>query len=295
MSIDVARYHGWPHATVGPWCAVLAIVRASLLQVFRRKAYWIVLAIALLHFLAFWTMIWVVTQATEVPPEARQRLLEFLGFSPNTRPGRDNAYVLFMEGQSLPVTILLAFTGSLLVGADFRDKALSFYLSRRIERRHYIAGKLLSVAALVTLLTTLPALLLFLEYGMFTSSFAYWRAQWRVPVAVLFYGAVLAATLSALLVTLSAYLQRMAPIAVTWATLFIMLRGIRRLMREQSIYWGLIDPWRDMHFVGRLAFDRFASDDERRFAWCAAAVLAAVMTICLIALVRRVRAVEIVE
>lgn len=294
MSIDVARYHGWPHATVAPWRAVLAIVRASLLQVFRRKAYWIVLAIALGQFLVSWAMIWVLTQAP-VPPEGRERLLEFLGFNPHAQPGRDNAYVLFMERQNLPVAILLAFAGSLLVGADFRDNALSFYLSRRIERRHYIAGKLLSVAALVTLLTTLPALLLFIEYGMFTSSFAYWRAQWRVPVTVLFYGAVLAATLSLLLVTLSAYLQRMAPIAVMWVTLFIMLRGLRGLMRERSIYWGLIDPWRDMHFVGRLAFDRFSNDDERRFAWCAAAVLAAVMAICLIALVRRVRAVEIVE
>ena len=101
--------------------------------------------------------------------------------------------------------------------------------------------------------------------------------------------------LSVLLVTLSAYLQRMAPIAITWASLFVMLRAVRRLMREQSVYWGLIDPWRDMHFVGRLAFDHFRDDDERQFAWCAAAVLAAVMAVSLIALVRRVRAVEIVE
>jgi predicted ATPase len=98
-----------------------------------------------------------------------------------------------------------------------------------------------------------------------------------------------------LLVTLSAYLQRMAPIAITWASLFIMLRAVRRLMREQSVYWGLIDPWRDMHFVGRLAFDRFRNAEERRFAWCAAGVLAATLAVCLVALLRRVRAVEIVE
>ncbi|HEX7447722.1 MAG TPA: hypothetical protein VF306_09270 [Pirellulales bacterium] len=295
MSIDIARYHGWTHTAISPWRAVLAIVRTSLLQVFRRKSYWIVLALALLNFMAFWTIIWVVTQVKDVPPEARQRMLEFLGFSPNPRPGRDNAYIMFMEGQSLVVALLLAFSGSLLVGSDFRENALAFYLSRRIERRHYIAGKLLAVAALVLLLTALPALLLFFEYGMFTSSLDYWRSQWRVPVAVLFYGAVLASVLSVLLVTLSAYLQRMAPIAITWASLFIMLRAARKLMHEPSIYWGLIDPWRDMHFVGRLAFDRFRNDDERRFGWCAAAVLAGVVAVCLAALVRRVRAVEVVE
>ncbi|MGH7194482.1 MAG: hypothetical protein ACREJM_13265, partial [Candidatus Saccharimonadales bacterium] len=118
MSIDIARYHGWTHSTVSPWWAVLATVRVSLLQIFRRKSYWIVLALALLNFMAFWTIIWIVTQVKDVPPEARQRMLEFLGFSPQPRPGRDNAYIMFMEGQSLVVTILLAFSGSLLVGAD---------------------------------------------------------------------------------------------------------------------------------------------------------------------------------
>ncbi|HEX5446572.1 MAG TPA: hypothetical protein VFW87_22325, partial [Pirellulales bacterium] len=174
MPIDIARYHGWAHTTVSPWRAVLAIVRVSLVQVFRRKSYWMVLALALLNFMAFWTIIWVVTQVKDVPPEGRQRMLEFLGFSPHTRPGRDNAYIMFMEAQGRVVTLLLAFSGSLLVGADFRENALAFYLSRRIERRHYIAGKLLSVAALVLLLTALPAWLLFFEYGMFTSSLDYW-------------------------------------------------------------------------------------------------------------------------
>jgi predicted tellurium resistance membrane protein TerC len=130
---------------------------------------------------------------------------------------------------------------------------------------------------------------------MFTSSFDYWRAQWQIPLAVIFYGAVLSVVLSILLVTISSYLQRMAPIAITWASLFVLLRAVRGLMKERSIYWGLIDPWRDMHFVGRLAFDQFRNDDERQFAYWAAGLLTAVCAIALLALVRRVRAVEIVE
>ena len=56
------------------------------------------------------------------------------------------------------VMLLLAFSGSLLVGSDFRDKSLPFYLSRRIDRRHYIVGKLLAVSSIVAMLTMLPAL-----------------------------------------------------------------------------------------------------------------------------------------
>ena len=295
MPIDIARYHGWQGTQGSPSRGVLAMVRVGLLQVFRRKSYWIVLVLGLFQFLAFWAVIWAVTQLKDLPTEAREGMLEGFGFSAAPRPGRENGYTMFIERQSVVVMILLTFTGSLLVGSDFRNNSLAFYLSRSIDRRHYIVGKLLTVGVLVSLLTTMPAMLLFVEYGMFTSSFDYWLTQWRIPLSLLFYGGVLATVLSIALVTLSSYLHRMAPIAITWASLFVLLRAMRGLMKEKSIYWGLIDPWRDMHYVGRLAFDQFRNDDERRFAYCAAGLLAGVCAICLIALVRRVRAVEIVE
>lgn len=295
MPIDLARYHGWHGRPGSAWRGVWAMVRVGLMQVFRRKSYWIVLALGLVQFLGFWGVIWFLTQSKEISSEVREGLLRGFGFSPSPRPGEESGYVMFIERQSVVVMILLTFTGSLLVGGEFRNNALAFYLSRSIDRRHYIIGKLLTVAVLVSLLTTLPALALFVEYGMFTSSFEYWTTHWRVPLGVIFYGCVLSAVLSVALVTISSYLQRMAPIAITWATLFVMLRALTGLMREKSIYWRLIDPWRDMNFAGRLAFDQFRNDSERRFAYCAAALLAVVCAVCLVALVRRVRAVEIVE
>ena len=271
------------------------MVRVGLMQVFRRKAYWIVLGLGMLQFLGFWGVIWFLTQSKEVSAEVREGLLRGFGFSPSPRPGEESGYIMFIERQSIVVTILLTFSGSLLVGGEFRNNALAFYLSRSIDRRHYIIGKLLTVGVLVSLLTTLPALALFVEYGMFTSSFDYWTTHWRVPLGVIFYGGILSVVLSVLLVTVSAYLQRMAPIAITWASLFIMLRGLTALLRERSIYWRLFDPWRDMNFAGRLAFDQFRNDNERRFAYSAACLLAVVCLVCLVALARRVRAVEIVE
>jgi ABC-type transport system involved in multi-copper enzyme maturation permease subunit len=295
MPIDVARYHAWQGTPGSAWRGVRAMVRMGLVQVFRRKSYWIVLAIGLVQFLAFWAVIWVVTQLKDLPNDARETMLDVFGFSASPPPDKENGYTMFVERQSVVVMILLTFTGSLLVGGDFRSGALAFYLSRSIDRRHYILGKLLTVGLLVSLLTTVPALLLFVEYGMFTSSFDYWLVHWRVPLGVVFYGAVLSVVLSILLVTMSSYLQRMAPIAITWASLFVLLRALRVLMKERSIYWGLIDPWRDMHYVGRLAFDQFRNEDERRFAYWAAGLLTAVCAIALVALVRRVRAVEVVE
>ncbi len=295
MGIENARYHGWTGELQPPVISCLAIVRVALLQVFRRKSYWIVIALGLLQFLIYWALIYAVNQVN-FPHRVQRDILEFMGFG-TTTSGDGNGYIRFMRQQSVIVMILLAFAGSLLVGADFRMNSLPFYLSRRIDRRHYILGKLLAVSAIVALMTILPALLLFFEYGFLTASFDYWIDNWQIPVSVIVYGAVICAVLSTLIVTLSAYLQRVAPIAITWSSLFVLLGSMSGFLRsgDGSHYWGLIDPWRDMRFVGRLCFGDFDNQQQFDFACWALVVLVAVCSLSLVALMRRVRAVDIVE
>lgn len=314
MGIDNVRYHGWQGSLQSPWMSCLAIVRVALLQVFRRKSYWVVIGLGMLNFLLYWSIIYAVTQF-QIPPEAQERLLEGFGFSAQPTAGQENGYIMFMQRQSLIVMILLAFSGSLLVGADFRFNSLPFYLSRRIDRRHYIAGKVLAVGTIVSLLTTLPALALFVEFGMFTSSLDYWIDNWQIPVSVLAYGLVMSLVLSVLLVTLSAYLQKMAPIAITWSSLFVMLSTMAAQLsrRGGSRDWLLIDLWYDIRSVGKLCFYAgkrllvdatadadayfgiFRNGDEYRRAYWALLIVVVICSIALAALVRRVRAIEIVS
>ena len=49
-------------------------MRVALLQVFRNKAYWFVLGLGTLRFLAFWSIIYAVTQLT-LPPDVQQSVL----------------------------------------------------------------------------------------------------------------------------------------------------------------------------------------------------------------------------
>jgi ABC-type transport system involved in multi-copper enzyme maturation permease subunit len=295
MGIDNAHYHGWHGQLHSPWLACGAIVRVGLLQVFRRRAYWVVIGLGLLNFLLFWSVIYAVTQF-QIPQRAQENLLRGFGFSANPTDASENGYIEFMQRQSIVVMILLAFSGSLLVGADFRFNSMPFYLSRRIDRRHYIVGKLLAISAVVSLMTTIPALALFVEYGMFTSSLDYFRDNWRVPVSVITYGVVLCVVLSILLVTLSAYLQRMAPIAITWSSLFVMLATMANQLIDATgnQYWGLLDPWRNIRYVGKLCFGAYAGTDELHRELWALGILAVACSVALVALARRVRAVDIV-
>lgn len=297
MGIDTAHYHGWQGELESPWWGCLSLVRVAVLQVLRRRVYWFALSLGLLNFLILWSIIYGTTQLP-IPPEARNEVLKRFGdFDMQPDIARDSGYVRFMENQSLIVMILLAFSGSLLVGADFRTRALPFYLSRRIDRTHYIAGKLLAVSSLIALLTSVPAFLLFLEYGMFTSSFDYWIDNWEIALSILSYGAVLCIVLSIWIVTLSAYLQTIAPIAITWSCLFVLLGGISSALRRatDNRYWELLNPWRDIRYVGRLIFGGFEQPQDYDLAVHSAWIVGVTCSICLALLVRRVRAVDVVE
>jgi ABC-2 type transport system permease protein len=296
MDIDQARYHGWEGRLQSPWWACIAIVRVAIVQVFRNKAYWFLLGLGALRFLAFWSIIYAVTQLA-LPADVSEALLERFGFSANSDAAQNDGYINFILGQSVIVMILLAFSGSLLVGSDFRLKTLPFYLARRIDKRHYIVGKLLAVSAVISILTVVPALLLFLEYGMFTASTDYWIDNWRIAVSVLTFGAVICVVNSILLVTISAYLQKIVPITITWASLFLLLGRLGDYMfREtQNDSWRLLDPWRDMRLVGRLCFGEFRREIDEQLAWRALLILSALCAVALAALVHRVRAVDVVE
>lgn len=296
MQIDQANYHGWDGKLQSPWVACLAIVRVALLQVLRNKPYWVVLALGALRFLAFWSIIYAVTQLT-LPQKFRDGVLEQFGFSANVDATQDDGYIAFMQGQNVIVMILLAFSGSLLVGSDFRMRTLPFYLSRRIDKRHYIVGKLLAVSTVVALLTVVPALLLFIEYGMFTASIDYWVDNWRTVVSMLAFGAVICIVNSILLVSISAYLQKIVPITITWASMFLLIGRLGDYMYIQTDnhFWQLLDPWRDMRLVGRLCFGTFAKEIHREQAWWALLILTTLCAVALVALVHRVRAVDVVE
>jgi ABC-type transport system involved in multi-copper enzyme maturation permease subunit len=295
MGIDIAHYHGWEGKLRSPWWGSLAIVRVAMLQVFRRKSYWVVIGLGGLIFILYWALIYIMTQF-DMGPRTQTDVYRIFGFSPVPTEDMDNGYVIFMQRESIAVMILLAFSGSLLVGTDFRMGSLTFYLSRRIDRVQYIVGKLLAVSTVVAMMTVLPALVLYVEYGLFTSSTAYWRQNWQLPIAVLSYGAVLCAVLSIWLVTLAAYLQRMAPIAITWSSLFVMCGQMSKFLRESSDNrnWDLLDPWRCMRLVGKLCFGTFQYPGEYARSWWAVLILATTCTLALAALMRRVRAVEVV-
>ena len=104
---------------------------------------------------------------------------------------------------------------------------------------------------------------------MFTSSTDYWIDNWRIVVSVLAFGLVICVVNSILLVTISAYLQRIVPITITWATCFCCSAGWATICLSRDrrrISGGCSTRGATCGWSGQLCFGSLPPRD-RRASW----------------------------
>lgn len=313
-SQQLLRYRPWRGPFRGPARGVWAIARVGLGLLFRRKLFWAMYGLSLMIFLFFFYGQYLQVFLEQRVADENVRVGGL--FPQNLRPelvmkrlrdalqlnGSADTYANFIWFEGFIVMIVLALVGSVLVGNDFQHGSLPFYLSKPIHRWHYVLGKCLAVAVFVNLMTTLPAVLLFFEYG-FIEEWAYYGDNLRLLGGILAYGAVLTVTLSLLLVATASWVRRTVPMVMIWTTLFVLGRIMQRwlvdgLKLPES--WRLVDLWNDMYLVGQWALGtpleaiRPTNQIQPPY-WQAAGTLSIVWLVCLLYLRKRIRAVEVVS
>lgn len=293
MSIESTRYRDWSGRLRPGWLACWPIARTGLLLVLRRRLFWLLLGLALLNFLFVFATIYLKAEVVSQNPGLRRFVDQVL----SSVTGTGETYRDFMFAQGTVTMLLLAFTGALLVGDDMRQGGLAFYLSRRISRWHYVAGKLLAIGTLVSLTTTIPALVLYMQYGLLTESTDYFRENLGILRGIIGYGLILSVTLSLLLFAMASWLRKTVPLVMMWACLFVMVPALAALLQRafDDRNWLLLMLWRDIRLLGTWCFGGIDTDSELQLLQPAAWIVTGVCVLCLVVLIPRVRAVEVVE
>lgn len=307
---ELLHYRAWRGDFRPPVASVWPIARVALLSLFQKWMFWTIYVLGLLIFLLFffgqYLLSWAQTQAGEErvqvggwgsmnPAHLIQLFRGLLKLD-----GAAQTYYNFFAYQGYIVMIVLALAGSILIGNDLRFGSLPFYLSKPLSRWHYLLGKGLAVAAFINLMTTIPALILFAQWGML-ESWDYFYERFDLLLGILGYGAELTATLTLLLLATATWLRRTVPLIMTWTTLFFFCRLLSSALVDGlrfSPHWRLIDLWNSTALIGRTCLRvpvRPGSLSDQPPWYEAALVLSGVSLLCLIYLVRRIRAVEIVR
>ena len=307
---ELLHYRPWRGTLRGGVRSAWPIARTALGLMFRQRLFWALYALALMVFLLFffgqYLMAWAQTQLGEAdvrvgglarikPRWLMQFFRDFLKLNGSADTFRN---FIWLEGYA--VMVVLALAGALLIGNDLRFGSLSFYLAKPLARWHYLLGKGLAVAVFVNLMTTLPALALFVQFGLL-ESWDYFFDDARLAAGILGYGAVLTLTLTLLLLALATWLRRTVPLILAWTTLFtfgsLLANGLVDRLRFGG-RWRLLDLWNDLYLVGSacLGADLTKIRPAPQPGWPEAAlVLGGVSLSCLTYLILRIRAVEIVK
>jgi ABC-2 type transport system permease protein len=311
-SPQLLHYRTFNESLRGPWHAVLAIARTSLLLLARRKMFWILYGCSVLIFLFYffgqYMQVFLENRVDEAMVRSgsvfilRPEIFKTMLRNALHMDGSADTFGDFMWTEGYIAMIILSFAGSVLIGNDFQHNSLPFYLSKPIGRRHYLMGKALAIAFVMNAMTTIPALGLFLEYG-FIDTWDYYLEKPELLFGIFAYGAAMTVTMCLLLLVTATWLRRTVPLVMVWTALFVMARLVHRWLvdgLQLSPRWRLIDIWNDMYLFGQWCFgtdhDLLRPMNQRQPAYQEAALaIVVVCVLCVLYLRRRVRAVEVVS
>jgi len=331
MNINLLHYREWQGQFRWAGWSVLPIARVALATLLRRKLFWVLYAVGLLTFFMFffgnllleWAQGFVAAQPLKIGNlnVSADQMMNSIRNALVVLNGSNSTYAYFFLFQGLMVMVVLAMSGAVMVGNDFVQRSLPFYLAKPIRPWHYILGKCLAVAVVVNMLTTLPALILFLQHGAsdwrYLTDPDFFRAiplsqpdLGRSPaglellLGIVAYGSLLSVCLSIMLVAAASWMRRTMPLVMLWTSVFLFLPLLADILVRGLHYdprFQLIDMWNNMALLGlaSLGIDHERMERILRLPqpeiWEAALVLAGVCIVCLIFLQRRTRAVEIIS
>lgn len=316
------HYRPWTGTPRRPAWAVWPIARVALGLLFRRKLFWFLYACALFLFLMFFfgtlMLDWAQNQLSDVPVQIGKlrieptKAMEFIRGRLRLLSGNQSTFAYFFQFQGAITVIVLTLSGAILVGNDFAQRSVPFYLAKPIRGRHYVLGKLLAVGVVVNLLTTLPALLLYAQ--QMSNDWDYLldpefirrtggQGPGGIPLllGILGYGVILTVVLGILLVTTAAWVQRMVPLILVWTSLFLFLRALAAVLVDRLKYdahWRLLDIWNSIGLLGMwcLGFEHHEIEPEPQPSFAVAATFLTVgCVLCLIWLRRRLHRLEVVR
>jgi ABC-type transport system involved in multi-copper enzyme maturation permease subunit len=304
---QLLHYRPWRGTLRSPRATIWPIARTALSMMVRRRLFWVLYGLGLLFFLLFFFGQYLFAFAEAQAPDPNSRnslnLRDVVDMIRNALKldGSGESYRTFIDYQSRILMVILALAGSIIIGNDLRFGSLPYYLSKSLSRWHYLSGKALAVAAFVNLLTTIPALILFVQYGLVKRQIGweYFENNWQLVFGILGYGAVLTASLSLFLLATAMWLRKTVPLIMVWSTLFFFCRVVCDTVVERldfNKHWRLFDLWNDMFLVGSKCLSAPLANVANQPAWyMAALVLGGVCLVCLTYLILRIRAVEIVR
>jgi len=171
----------------------------------------------------------------------------------------------FRYPQGLMILFLVGAITPSLISRDIRSRAFLLYFSRPISKTEYILGKFFIPATFIALVTTLPAITLYIFAVLMSPDLSVVESTWDVPLRVLVGTVVLVVPTVSVALMFSSLTQESRFASFSWFAFFTL-----NIMENPSVKgWGLLSLYNNIGEVQGWVFGFSSLAD----AWPGLAVL----------------------
>ena len=200
----------------------------------------------------------------------------------------------FLFNASLFIALIAVFGGSGLIATDLKNNTLSLYLSKPISWIDYLIGKFAVMGILLSCLTLIPGLLLFLEHVLLTDT-PFLKENYWMPFSIIAYSIIIILVSSLLMLVFSSLTSnsRYAIIGfcAVWFGTPVIYEILKVITRTSKV--ALVSIWANYDILGTALF-AVSRNYAVHWVWALLTQIA-LIALCIFVLHRRIRAVEIVK
>lgn len=129
---------------------------------------------------------------------------------------------MFRNSQAVLMVMVVGIAAPPLISQDVRSRAFLIYFSRPVARLEYLLGKIGTLTFFLCLITTVPAMLLYIAAVLLSPDFSTVAATWDLPVRILLASVVLILPTSALALMYSSLTVESRYAGFAWFATWIM-------------------------------------------------------------------------
>ena len=199
----------------------------------------------------------------------------------------------FFTRQSFFIVLICVFGGSGLIANDMKNNALQLYFSKPLTRADYLVGKFAIVLLLMSLITLIPGILLFVENVLLSGNMTFLREKYWLLGSITLYSLLLMIPAAFLILALSSATRNSRYAAVGFAAVLVgtpilgeTLRGMFDLKKAVYISYSA-----NLEILGR---PLFGLPNNHSWLW-SMCILLCIIGACLYVMSRKVREVSVVK
>lgn len=131
-------------------------------------------------------------------------------------------FSFFRRSQAVLMVAVIGLIAPRLISQDIRSRAFLLYFSRPLSRIEYVVGKFVTVVFYLMLISTIPAIMLYLLGILLSPSTAVFWQTWDLPLRIMAASAVLAIPTAGLALCLSSLTQESRIAGFAWFAIWVL-------------------------------------------------------------------------